>query len=72
MGWAEFAAGLVKLVNAILTWLGREQDRQAGRDQVRVAALKETSHILEGQRDVASQPPPSADDVDRLMRDGKL
>ncbi len=71
MGWAKLAAGLAEAFSAILAWLGRERDRQAGRDQVRVADLEQTSRILEEQRDEAAKPGADPGAVlDRMRRGG--
>ena len=72
MGWARLAAGLVEAFNAFMTWLGREEDRQAGRDQVRVADLEKTSRILEEQRDEAAKPGADPRAVLERMRRGGL
>jgi hypothetical protein len=37
--WAKLAAGLIEAFNLVMTWLGRERDRQAGRDEQKVADL---------------------------------
>lgn len=69
--WAKLAAGLLEAFNLVMTWLGRERDRQAGRDQQRVGDLEQASRILEGQRDEASKPGADPERIlDGMRRNG--
>jgi len=69
--WAKLLAGVVEAFNLVMTFLGRERDRQAGRDEQKAADLAKTTQILEGQRDEAAKPLPAAGDLlERMRRQG--
>lgn len=54
MDIAKFLAGFVQLLNVLADLFRTEQDKQAGRNEQRLATSDEANKILEKQRDEAT------------------
>jgi hypothetical protein len=63
---------LLGLLSRVADLWNRKRDRDAGRNEQKVADLEKTARILEGQRDVATRTPDNPDALAKRMRDGQL
>lgn len=72
MDIAKLLAGLVQLLNVLADLFRTEQNKQAGRNEQRLATSDEANRILEKQRDAATAKRDTPNDILNGMRDNKF